>query len=58
MKTFEFKHICGGEEVFSENSMPSWMTSKDYKWFLDGFVLTLDVGKSVETDFHQRTRLT
>lgn len=52
-------------KTFTENDAPKWLTSEktvkgstmDDRWFWNGHVLTLEVGQSVETDFHKITRL-
>jgi hypothetical protein len=51
--------------VFSEEDAPDWLTgvntvrgsTMDCRWFWTDHVLTLEVGKSVDTDFHTITRL-
>lgn len=50
---------------FSEHDAPDWLTSAktikgstmDNRWFWERHVLTLEVGQSVETDFHRVTRV-
>jgi hypothetical protein len=44
-------------EEFLEDEPPEWLIGNEFKWFYDKYVLTLEVGKSVETDFHTITRL-
>lgn len=49
----------------SEHDAPDWLTSAntvrgstmDTRWFWERHVLTLEVGQSVETDFHLVTRV-
>jgi hypothetical protein len=46
-------------EVFTEENAPKWLTSEntvpgstmDSRWFWDNYVLTLDIGSTIETDF-------
>lgn len=66
MKTFIAKHnVFETEFEFTESSAPDWLTAKsaikgstmDSSWFWREHVLTLDVGKSVETDFHTIRRI-
>lgn len=45
-------------KVFTEKSAPDWLTSpRTYGWFWNDYVLTLPIGKSVETDFQTITRI-
>ena len=52
-------------QIFSEKDAPDWLTSAktvkgstmDSRWFWEDHVLTLDVGKSAETDFQIITRI-
>ena len=52
------------ETSFSEHNAPTWLTSEntvpgstmDNRWFWEKHVLTLEVGKSINTDFHRITR--
>jgi hypothetical protein len=56
-KSFTFTHLFfEGDVEHLETDLPSWLHSKDFKWFLDKHVLTLEVGSFVETDFHRITR--
>ncbi len=64
---FEVRHkvFKGAAETFTEETAPDWLTSKrtkpgstvDARWFWEDHVLTLKVGKSVETDFSVITRI-
>ena len=48
---------------FNENNAPDWLTScntvkgstMDMRWFWTGYVLTLEVGESIDTDFQKIT---
>lgn len=60
------EHIYfGTKQVFDENTAPDWLTSKntipgstmDARWFWVGYVLTLEVGKMVKTDFQRITSI-
>lgn len=64
---FEMQHKIFKTLVieFSELTAPKWLTSEntvkgstvDNRWFWYRYVLTLNVGDSVETDFHSITRI-
>lgn len=70
-KVFTMEHMLSIEHnleeivTFAEEDAPDWLTSKnirrgstmDNRWFWTGHVLTLQVGESVETDFHTITRV-
>lgn len=64
MKRFSMEHMLGGVELFTEETAPDWLTSKntirgstyDNRWFWNDHVLTLPVGGSIKTDFHTITR--
>jgi hypothetical protein len=51
--------------IFTELTAPEWLSSAnsikgstmDMRWFFDKHVLTLEVGKSVDTDFRKITRV-
>jgi len=69
MKTFKIKSRFFAEiksRTFDESNAPDWLTSiktvkgstMDDRWFWTGHVLTLEVGKSIDTDFQTITRLT
>jgi hypothetical protein len=52
-------------EEFDEENAPDWLTSRntikgstmDGRWFWNDHVLTLEVGKSIDTDFRSITRI-
>lgn len=64
---FEMCHkvFKGEPEKFSKLDAPDWLTSvntvpgstMDGRWFWHEYVLTLQVGESVETDFRTITRV-
>jgi hypothetical protein len=67
MKTFEMIHKFFKKmepERFDEETAPDWLTSRntikgstmDGRWFWNDHVLTLEVGKSIDTDFRTITR--
>jgi len=51
--------------TFTEHTAPDWLTSKntlkgstmDGRWFWTDHVLTLEIGKSIKTDFSKITRI-
>ena len=52
-------------EEFTEDDAPDWLTSRDTvkgstmdgRWFWEGHVLTLKIGKAVDTDFRRIERV-
>ena len=57
-KQFQFKHrMSRSTDIYAEDKLPSWLNHKDYAWFRDQHVLTLEVSASVETDFNTITRI-
>jgi hypothetical protein len=50
---------------FTDTTAPNWLTSEntikgstmDMRWFWNDYVLTLQVGKSIDTDFNIITRV-
>jgi hypothetical protein len=67
MKRFSMQHkfFKTKPEIFSEYNAPHWLTSEytkkgstmDSRWFWEDYVLALDVGQSVDTDFNIITRI-
>jgi hypothetical protein len=60
MKQFELQHLFfddKGPESFSTDTPPKWLVSREYKWFWEKHVLTLEVGGSIKTDFNKITRV-
>lgn len=62
----QHRFSTGGRPViFSESTAPDWLTSKhtvrgstmDYRWFWERHVLTLKLGKRVQTDSRTITRI-
>jgi hypothetical protein len=65
---FLMQHLIFSESKptqFTESTAPDWLTGEktikgstmDTRWFWTEHVLTLDIGKSVLTDFHAITRI-
>jgi len=56
---FKMTHLfsSGNETFFTEDSPPKWLISKEYKWFYQGHVLTLDINESIKTDFREIKRV-
>lgn len=60
MKKFKMTHLfLKGKEPteFSEDNPPEWLTSKTFRWWWEEYVLKLEVGKSIKTDFQKIERL-
>lgn len=66
MKHFKVTHkIFGTVREFSEDDAPDWITSKntvrgstmDGRWFWEGYVLKMEVGGTLETDFQAIERI-
>ena len=43
-------------EEFTEDKPPTWLLHSNYKWWYEGYVLVLDVGESIKSDFRKITR--
>ena len=58
-KRFKMEHLVFNEvdRDFPESNPPWWLVSNAFKWWWDGFVLKLDVGESIESDFQKITRI-
>jgi hypothetical protein len=64
---FSMTHLDfpGKPVVFTETTAPDWLSSvntikgstMDMRWFFEKHVLTLEVGKSIDTDFRKITRV-
>ncbi len=67
MMKFLMQHQClpGKPDIFTDTTAPDWLTSNnsirestgDMRWFWERHVLTLPVGKRVQTDFRTITRI-
>lgn len=61
----QHRFLGGKPEVFTESTAPDWLTSKntirgstmDNRWFWEKHVLTLGMGKRIQTDFRTITRV-
>lgn len=54
MKKFKMTHrflIEAPPTEFDASSPPTWLVSKTYNWWYEGYVLKLDVGESIDSDF-------
>lgn len=65
-KRFQARHlIFRTVDYFTDHDAPDWLTSTktvpgstmDDRWFWNDHVLTLGIRESVQTDFHEITRL-
>ena len=57
-KVFKFTHLCFSNETeYKETELPTWLRDKERLWFLNKYVLALEVGESVDTDFNRITRV-
>lgn len=59
MKKFEISHLFMKTQAveFTEDNPPDWLLSKEYKWWWDEHVLTLEVGKHINSDFQKIKRI-
>ena len=58
MKVFETEHLFfGNKDQFTEEAPPDYLLSKTFKWWYEGYILKLQVGQSIESDFHKFTRI-
>ena len=66
LRRFKIKSLVTGMIThYTELDAPDWLTGRntvrgstmDNRWFWRNYVLTLKVGKSVETDFNKITRI-
>ena len=57
MKEFKAEHLFFPDCInnFTEENPPNWVIIDD-GWWWKGHVLTLNVGKSIESDFQKITR--
>ena len=53
----QHKYLSHVSLQFTEVDAPDWLTGPCHCWFWKGYVLPLEVGKSVETDFNTITRI-
>ena len=58
MKKFKMTHLVfKTESTFDEKTPPSWMISKSFNWWWEGYVLKLAVGKHIDSDFQRIKRI-
>jgi len=59
MKKFKMIHHIfeNSLEYFTDESPPKWLIDREFKWFYDGYVMKLEVGNSVDTDFRKIERI-
>lgn len=67
MKQFSMKSTDYAKSkpiLFDEETAPKWLkeggypgSTMDNRWFWNGYVLTLEVGASIKTDFQTITRV-
>lgn len=59
MKQFKIRHqFFDTVDHFDESNPPSWLVSKAFNWWYTDYVLKLEVGKSIKSDFQEIIRLT
>jgi hypothetical protein len=64
-REFEMTHLFSGTtKTFTETKAPEWLrfggtkeSTMDNRWFWNDYVMTLDVGQSIETDFQRIKRI-
>jgi hypothetical protein len=44
-------------EIFTCENPPKWLVGKSFSWFWEGYVMKLEVGSHVNTDFRRITRI-
>lgn len=42
---------------FTEDSPPTYLISKEYNWWWEGYIKKLAVGEYIDSDFHRYTRV-
>ncbi len=53
---FRMNHrYINNTEFFTDTTPPNWLIYEE--WFWKDHVLTLEIGKSIDTDFHTITRI-
>lgn len=58
MKKFSIKHLVyGTEKFYTEDNLPGWMDTEDFKWFRDEYVLSLNVGEMKNAEHLLITRI-
>ena len=56
---FEVAHRVFANDTITcdENSLPEWMKHNEFLWWTTMYVLKLQVGESIESDFHKIIRI-
>jgi hypothetical protein len=60
MAKFRMTHLYlsnSKPEEFEEVNVPNWLTSKEFNWLWEGYVMKLPVGGSIDTDFRKIERI-
>ena len=59
MKSFEMTHKFFDMKsfIFTEKNPPEFLLSKVYRWWWDNYVMKLNVGESVDSDFQSIKRI-
>lgn len=59
MKKFRMTHDAFEDNVivFQEDNPPWWLLADNFKWFWDKYVMTMDVGATVQTDYRTIERI-
>jgi hypothetical protein len=58
MKKFKMRHLYFRvDRTFTEDDPPWWLTSDEFNWWWKDYVLTLEVGESIDSDFHRIERI-
>lgn len=57
-KKFKFVHLFfETTKEYSSRSLPNWIMHPSNKWFVDRYVMKLEIGQHIDTDFHRITRI-
>ena len=55
---FKITHLFFNDTaVFTEGNPPNWMLHKENVWWWEGYVLKLDIGESIKSDFNKIERI-
>jgi len=59
IKLFKMKHLFFTDRcsTFTEINPPTWIIHRDNHWWWQEHVLTLDIGKSIDSSFNRITRV-
>ena len=55
MKKFRMSHLFfdNVSSTFTESDPPGWLASKVYKWWWEKYILKLNNGESIKSDFQK-----